>query len=156
MLGPDKAIWDDGEWIGWDEISRQIEYKEWRARYPEADLSLVPVFEQLLMVAEEYHVATGRHLQVYGDIGELFGAITYGIKLHRNNAEGSDGRVGNDFIEVKTITPFKKKDVVTVDMNGNFSKLLIVKIDEEFQISHRLIKRKNLPKSSDRYLKVLW
>lgn len=31
-LGPDNAIWDDGEWISWDEINEQIQYKEWRAR----------------------------------------------------------------------------------------------------------------------------
>lgn len=88
-LGPDNAIWDDGEWVSWDEINQQIQYKEWRARYPNADLSLVSVFESLIGTAEEYHRLTGRHLQVYGDIGELYGAITHGIKLHRNYAKGS-------------------------------------------------------------------
>lgn len=29
MLGPDNAIWDDGEWVGWGEIEEQIPYKEW-------------------------------------------------------------------------------------------------------------------------------
>ncbi len=52
------------------------------------------------------HLQTGLHLQVYGDIGELFAAITHGVKLHKNYAQGSDSRLGNDFIEVKTITPF--------------------------------------------------
>jgi hypothetical protein len=28
-LGPDNAIWDDGEWVGWGEIEPQIQYKEW-------------------------------------------------------------------------------------------------------------------------------
>lgn len=26
-LGPDKAVWD-GEWISWDEIDEQIQFKE--------------------------------------------------------------------------------------------------------------------------------
>ena len=50
-LGPDNAIWDDGEWVSWDEINQQIQYKEWRARYPNADLSLVSVFESLIGTA---------------------------------------------------------------------------------------------------------
>ena len=145
-LGPDNAIWDDGEWVSWDEINQQIQYKEWRARYPNADLSLVPIFESLIGVAEEYHQLTGSHLQVYGDIGELYGAITYGIKLHRNYAKGSDGRLGNHFVEVKTITPFKNCDTVEINLDRNFSKVLIVKINAEFKVCGKLIDRKALPK----------
>lgn len=33
-LGPDNAVWDDGEWISWDEINQQIQYQEWRAKTP--------------------------------------------------------------------------------------------------------------------------
>ncbi|NJR80330.1 hypothetical protein [Sphingomonas corticis] len=47
-LGPDNAFWDDGEWVSWDEIEEQIEHKEWRARYPNADLSIVSVFHSLI------------------------------------------------------------------------------------------------------------
>ena len=57
---------------------------------------------------KSYHRETGLHLAVYGDIGELFGAITYGIKLNKTYAQGADGRLGNDHVEVKTITPFKR------------------------------------------------
>lgn len=67
----------------------------------------IPYFEDLTSLAESYHLETGLHLSVYGDIGELFGAITYGIKLNRTYAQGSDGRLGNDHVEIKTITPFK-------------------------------------------------
>ncbi|MCV0416593.1 MAG: hypothetical protein K5831_17160 [Brevundimonas sp.] len=146
ILGPDNAIWDDGEWVSWDEINQQIQYKEWRARYPNADLSLVPIFESLIGVAEEYHQLTGSHLQVYGDIGELYGAITHGIKLHRNYAKGSDGRLGNHFVEVKTITPFKNCDTVEINLDRNFSQVLIVKINAEFEVCGKLIDRKALPK----------
>ena len=158
VLGPDNAIWDDGEWISWDEINEQIQYKEWRARYPNADISLVPVFESLIATAEEYYHLTGRHLQVYGDIGELYGAITHGIKLHRNYAKGSDGRLGNDFVEVKTITPFKSCDVVEINLERNFSKVLIVKINADFEVRGKLINRRALPKGNVRggRLRIDW
>ena len=157
-LGPDNAIWDDGEWVSWDEINQQIQYKEWRARYPNADLSLVSVYESLIGTAEEYYHLTGRHLQVYGDIGELYGAITHGIKLHRNYAKGSDGRLGNDFVEVKTITPFKNCDVVEINLERNFSKILIVKINADFEVRGKLIDRKALPNGKGRgnRLRIDW
>lgn len=157
-LGPDNAIWDDGEWISWDEINQQIQYKEWGARYPNADLSLVPIFESLIGVAEEYYHLTGSHLQVYGDIGELYGAITHGIKLHRNYAKGSDGRLGNHFVEVKTITPFKNCDVVEINLDRHFSQVLIVKINADFEVRGKLIDRKALPKSKLRAnrLRIDW
>lgn len=156
MVGPDNAIWDDGEWISWDEINEQIQYKEWRARYPNADLSVVSIFERLIETAQEYNALTGLHLQVYGDIGELYGVITHGLKLHRNYAQGSDGKIGNDFVEVKTITPFKRNDVVMLNLKRNFSKVLIVKINREFEVRGKLIDRKALPKVKGDTLLLDW
>ncbi|WP_223215867.1 hypothetical protein [Rhizobium herbae] len=100
-----------------------------------------------MSLAESYHLETGRHLDVYGDIGELFGAITYGIRLNKNYAQGADGRLGNDHVEIKTITPFKSKDEVFVKVSGNFSKLLVVKINADFQVSSRMVARSRLPKT---------
>ena len=156
MLGPDNAIWDDGEWVSWDEINQQIQYNEWGAKYPNADRSLIPIFEDLLSTAEHYHNVTGSHLQVYGDIGELFCAITHGMKLNRNYAAGADGRLGNDHVEVKTITPFKNSDMVEVKASGNFSKLFVVKITAEFEIAGRLIDRKYLKKKKCGKIQVRW
>lgn len=155
-LGPENAIWDDGEWISWASINSELAKIELRARYPNADLSLIPIFEDLLSTAQDYHFTTGKHLQIYGDIGELFGAITYGIDLHRNYAKGSDGRLGNDFVEIKTITPFKKSDVVNVRLDRHFSKLLVVKIDENFEVSGRLVDRRRLPKTRRSVLCITW
>ena len=146
VLGPENAIWDDGEWISWHEINEHIEREEMREKYPRGDLTIVPIFESLLTAAENYHRLTGRHLQVYGDIGELFASLTLGITLHRNFAKGSDGRLGNDFIEVKTITPLNKKHKITINLNGHFSKVFVVKIDQDFHISGNLIDRKTLPR----------
>lgn len=109
-----------------------------------------------MSLAESYHLETGRHLDVYGDIGELFGAITYGIKLNKNYAQGSDGRLGNDHVEIKTITPFKSKDEVVVKVSGNFSKLLVVKINAAFEVSSRMVDRSKLPKTAKPFLRIRW
>lgn len=156
MWNDDNAIYDDGEWITWSEINEQIEYKEWRARYPNADLSVVSVFESLIGTSQHYHELTGRHLQVYGDIGELYGVITHGLKLHRNYAQGSDGKIGNHFVEVKTITPFKSNDVIALNLKRNFSKVLIVKINADFEVRGKLIDRKALPKTKGNRLMLSW
>lgn len=152
----DRAFFDDGEWVTWSEVNEQLRYQEWGAKYPNAIRSLIPFFEDLLSLAESYHLETGLHLAVYGDIGELFGAITYGIHLNKTYAQGSDGRLGNDHVEIKTITPFKSTDVVVVDRSRHFNKLFVVKINEDFHVSGRMIDRKRLPKRPGRYLRVRW
>jgi hypothetical protein len=156
MWNDDNAIYDDGEWITWTEINSHLARQEIAARYPNADFEIVQVFEDLLATAEHYHLLTGRHLQVYGDIGELYGVITHGLKLHRNYAQGSDGRIGNHFVEVKTITPFKSNDVVALNLKRNFSKVLIVKINEDFEVRGKLIDRKSLPKIKGNRLMLAW
>lgn len=156
MPGNEDSIWDDGEWVSWEDISNQIQYKEWRVKYPDADLSLVPIFESLLSIAEKYHHLTRKHLQAFGDIGELYGAITLGLKLHRNYAQGSDARLGNNFVEVKTITPFKKYDTVEINLTGHFNQLFIVKINKNYAVSSLLIDRKKLPGKGSKKLRLQW
>lgn len=156
MWNDDNAFYEDGEWISWTEINSHLERLEFEARFPNIDADLVPIFQILLSTAAEYYDLTGRHLQVYGDLGELYGAITHGIKLHRNYAQGSDGKLGNHFVEVKTITPFKAKDTICLNLKRNFSKVLIVKIDAEFEVRSKLIDRKRLPKTKGDMLRLNW
>ncbi|MCB1391445.1 MAG: hypothetical protein KDK12_20230 [Rhodobacteraceae bacterium] len=152
----DRAFYDDGEWVTWTEIDAHLRGQEREALYGRSDHPLIPIFEDLLELARDYHAQTGLHLSVYGDLGELFGAIAHGIALNRTYAQGSDGRIGNDHVEVKTITPFKSKDVVIVDRARNFNKLLVVKIDADFAVSGRMIDRKALPKRPGRYQRIRW
>lgn len=167
ILGLDNAFWDDGEWISWEDVTSEdvedhshlsrLEYEaNLRLRFPKADISLIPYFEALLKLAETYYLDTGRHLQVYGDIGELFGAITYGIALNRNYAPGADGRLGKDHVEIKTITPFNRHDRVTLKLDGNFSMLLLVKIDQDFNVTGRLVDRKALKRTTGSPLRLTW
>lgn len=156
MWTDDNAIYDDGEWITWTEINAHLDRVESKTHFPNADPELVQIFHRLLELAQNYYEMSGRHLQVYGDLGEIFGSIAYDMKPHRNYAQGSDGKIGHDFVEVKTITPFKSNNIVCLNLDRNFSKVLIVKINRAFEFSSKLIERQDLPKTKGKILRISW
>ena len=156
MNGPEDGIWDDGEWISWDYINGQLHQQELIAEFPQAPIELVELFEELVAIAQDHKQITGRYLQVWGELGELYAEIKYGVKRHAPGTAGSDGRIGNDWIEIKTISPEKSKDAVVVKRAGNFNKLLVVKIDEEFQFQAKLVDRKHLKKGKGKYARHSW
>ena len=88
--GPSDAIWDDGEWISWEWINDKLHEQDLRERYPEADPELVEVFEELVYDAARYKHVTGRYLPIFGELGELFAEITFGIKRHKPRTQGSE------------------------------------------------------------------
>lgn len=57
---------------------------------------------------------------------------------------------------MKTISPFKSKDTITLNLKRNFSKVLIVKIDADFAVQGKLIDRKALPKAKGDKLRLGW
>ena len=154
--GSSDAIWDDGEWISWEWINQQIYEQDLKTRFPNADPELVMIFEDLVYEAARYKQVTDRYLPIFGELGELFAEITYGIKRHKPRTQGSDGRLGNDFIEIKTITPEKNTETVSVKRKGNFNKLLTVKISEDFEFEARFIDRKDMTKGKGKIAKVAW
>ena len=117
---------------------------------------LVNIFERLVDNAESFYTLTNRYLQIWGELGELFAEIEYGIKRHKPHTKGSDGKLGNDFIEIKTISPEKGNDQVRVKRAGNFNKLLIIKINSDFTFAGLLIARKDLPKGEGKYATASW
>lgn len=161
---PSDGLWDDGEWMSWDYINQYIDDDEgWEANkeYVEekpspSTLQLWEILHSLVRTAEDYLETTGRHLPIYGELGELYGEIKYGIKRHKPNTAGSDGKMGNDFVEIKTISPEKTNSTVLVKRSGNFNKLLIVKISETFEFSSKMIDRKSLRKGVGKYAKASW
>ena len=72
----------------------------------------------------------------------VFCAVIEGIKF-RGEAEG------------KSYTGEVDKDAA-LDWSGNWSKLLVVKVNEEFQVSGRMIDRRQLPKKNGKLLRVKW
>ena len=129
---------------------------EWAKTFPNSDLTVLATFSSLLTVAQVYHAQMGRHLSVYGDIGELLASLTIGLKLHRNYAKGADGRAGNDHVEVKTLAPSNTSGLVTVKSKGHFNKLFVAKISPDFALSARIYKRSDLGNSAAAQFRVRW
>lgn len=150
------GVWDDGEWISWHWINGQLHQQELQAQYPKADPDVVDVFEDLVSAAQRYKETAGRYLQVWGELGELYAQIRYGVKLHKPHTRGSDGKLDNEFVEVKTISPEKLKQRIVVKRAGNFSKLLIVRIDANFAFQSRLLDRKLIGKEPGKLARVSW
>ena len=114
------------------------------------------LLDELVETARNYLEITGRHLPIYGELGELYGEARYGIKRHKPFTQGSDGKLGNDFVEIKTISPFKSGNTISVKRAGNFSKLLIVKISEDFDFKAKMLDRKILQKGPGKHIKAKW
>jgi len=150
------GIYDDGEWISWDWINGQLAEQELRQEFPNANLRVVEIFQDLVALAAAYKQETGRYLQIWGELGELYAEIKYGIVRHRPGTRGSDGRMGNDWVEVKTISPEKLSEVAHVKRAGNFNKVLVVKISEEFEFQALMFDRKLLGKGKGKRAKVVW
>jgi hypothetical protein len=150
------APWE-WECISWDSIKDQLADQEPQAEYsPQASPAAIRAFEDLVAVAQEYKVATGRYLQIWGELGELYAEIKYGIIRHHPGTQGSDGRLGNDWIEIKTISPGKKTDTIQVKRAGNFNELIVVKISDEFKFQAKKIPRTSLEKGNGKHMKVSW
>ena len=165
------AVWDDGEWISWAWINENIsdpDDEEWVHPFelgidvmlPPAEaastLEMYEIFGDLVESARRYFEATGRHLPIYGELGEIYAVLKHGLKRFEPNTAGADGKIGNDFVEVKTISPHKLTNQVEVKRAGNFNKLLIVKISSDLKFNSVLIDRKDLKNFGASKYKAKW
>lgn len=159
------GIWDDGEWISWEWINTQledepldspceIEHEPSREGFPYRILEHTEIFYELVSLAERYYENTGRYLQVWGELGEMYAEIKFGLRRHASMHPGSDGTIRGELVEVKTISPEKASDRVVVKRCGDFSKLLIVKIDRDFQFQAKLFDRSSLRDGVGPYYKA--
>ena len=146
----------DGDRVGQGDISRPIYLNGLRDNYPRADPEVAEAFHSLVQVAAKYRELTGRHLSIFGELGELYAEVKFGIKRHRLYAAGSDGRLGNDFIEIKTIGPGNRSNKVRVKRSGNFSKVMVVRITDDFRFEARVVERKVLKKGSGKLITLSW
>ncbi|MDX8350051.1 hypothetical protein SLH49_18835 [Cognatiyoonia sp. IB215446] len=151
-----KPMWTDDQLLSWGDINDPAQAAQIRQSFPDADPAYIKAFQGLLRTVREFEAATSRHLQIYGDIGELYGAIAHGIVLHRRNAEGSDGRLGDNFVEIKTISPFKNWKAVTVRMDRHFNRLLAVRVMGDFSVQGAMVSRSDLPKPDGPELILEW
>ncbi len=93
----------------------------------------------------------------WGEIGEKYLERHYGIKLSRPYSQGHDGHIERDLVEIKTISPAKKKPFVRVKKAGNFNVLAVVRIHPDLHVEVRFLRRTDLPSGKDpRYYFVRW
>ncbi|WP_438480833.1 hypothetical protein [Oleiharenicola lentus] len=104
-----------------------------------------PEIQWLLMEAEHDEANGIVPSPKWGCIGELYVEERYGVVLSRAYAQGHDGRLGNDLVEIKTLTPNKHRPVVRVKRKGNFSLLAVVRVDANHEFDSLLVRRDRLP-----------
>jgi len=148
------GIYDDGEWISWTWINQFIEADANRARQQAQPHS--KELKRLLLAATDFEARTGDTSPGWGEIGERFAEEQFRLKRHKPGAQGSDGKIGNEFVEVKTITPAKSERKIQVKRAGNFSQLIVVNIRDDRHIEAALLKRGILRKGRGKIATLSW
>lgn len=157
-IAPGDGIYDDGEWLSWEWINDQLESDDdedaddvnfddeplSREGFPFSMLEQIKMFEELVDLARRYRENTGRYLQIWGELGEMFAETHFNLRRHASCQQGSDGTIDGALVEVKTISPEKKSDRVLLKRSGAFEKVLIVSIDADFEFRAKLFDRSQL------------
>lgn len=129
-----------------------IEPFQSREGFPFSVLEQTEIFQDLVDCAARHFENTGRYLQVWGELGEIYAEIKFGLRRHATHSPGSDGTIAGKLVEVKTISPEKGSDRVLVKSQGNFEQLLIIRIDRDFQFQGRLFERTELKGGLGKFL----
>ena len=160
--GTGVAPWEwehiDREWVDAqledepEENARSVEPARSREGFPFSVLEQTEIFQDLIDCAARHFENTGRYLQVWGELGEIYAEIKFGLRRHATHTPGSDGTIDGKLVEVKTISPEKTSDCVLVKRQGNFEQLLIVRIDQNFQFQGKLVDRSELKGGAGKFL----
>ena len=153
----DAILWNPGPVIKcayWNDISKFPLCPDEQYKSPP---ELFESFRDKVLEAQGKKPATQDIHLIFGRLGEEFAAVMFGMTLHKNpTAEGSDGKLGNEFVEVKTITPAKSRDFVRLKRAGNFGKVAVVKVTRDFQFGARMVDREVLKKYPGTRVKLYW
>lgn len=141
------------EWVDSQlESEAEVPFKS-RDGLPFSTLEQTEIFHDLIDCAKRHFENTGRYLQVWGELGEIYAEIKFGLRRHGSHEAGSDGTIDGKLVEVKTISPEKTSDHVLVKSQGNFERLLIVRIDRNFQFQGKLFERSELKGATGKFLR---
>lgn len=124
-----------------------------RDGFPYSVLKQAEIFHDLVECAARHFENTGRYLQVWGELGEIYAEIKFGLRRHGTHTAGSDGKIAGKLVEVKTISPEKKNDRVLVKTQGDFEQLLIVRISSDFEFQGKLFDRGELNGAAGKFLR---
>ena len=141
------------EWVDSQLESEPEEPFKSRDGFPFSTLEQIEIFHDLIDCSERHFENTGRYLQVWGELGEIYAEIKFGLRRHGSHRAGSDGTIDGKLVEVKTISPEKTRDHVLVKSQGDFEQLLIVRIDRDFQFQGKLFERSELKSATGKFLR---
>lgn len=133
--------------------AEQVEPFQSRDGFPYNFIEQGQILEDLVECARRHFENTGRYLQIWGELGEIYAEVRFGLRRHGSHKDGSDGTIAGRLVEVKTISPEKRGDCVLVKRQGNFEQLLIVRISPDFQFIGKLFDRGELKGKDGKYLK---
>lgn len=125
-----------------------------RNGYPFSVWEQAEILEDLVDCAERHFTNTGRYLQVWGELGEIYAEVKFGLCRHGTHRAGSDGTIDGKLVEVKTISPEKAGEHVVVKSQGDFEQLLLVRIDENFAFTGKLFNRNELAGGAGKFLRA--
>jgi hypothetical protein len=137
-----------------DHPDQEGKSRQSRDGFPFSALEQAEIFHDLVDCAARHFENTGRYLQIWGELGEIYAEIQFGLRRHRTHAAGSDGTIAGKLVEVKTISPERNGDRVLVKSQGDFEQLLIIKINEDYQFTGKLIDRSELKGATSKYLRT--
>jgi len=125
-----------------------------RDGFPYSTLEQAEILEDLVRCAERHFANTGRYLQVWGELGEIYAEVKFNLRRHATHQAGSDGTIDGRRVEVKTISPEKSSDQVLVKSQGDFEAVLVVRIDENFEFTGKVFERDELAGGVGEYLRA--
>ena len=143
---------DDEPGDEFDDIEAHLPFQS-REGFPFSVVQQTEIFLDLVDCAQRHFDNTGRYLQLWGELGEIYAEIKFGLRRHGTHQAGSDGTIAGRRVEVKTISPEKSSDRVLVKSQGDFEQLLIIRIDRNFQFKGKLFERNQLRGTTGKFLK---
>lgn len=152
-LAPWECEYISSDWIDTQLADEPAKPFQSRDGFPFSILEQAQIFEDLVDCAIRHVENTGRYLQIWGELGEIYAEIKFGLRRHGTHTAGSDGTISGKLVEVKTISPEKVGDRVLVKSQGDFEQLLIVRIDQDFQFQGKLFDRSELKGATGKFLK---
>jgi hypothetical protein len=160
---PWEEIYITREWIEGElqdqspDLPKSLKPKEaFKSRdgFPFSVIEQAEILQDLVDCADRHFRNTGRYLQMWGELGEIYAEVKFGLRRHGTHHAGSDGTIDGKLVEIKTISPEKASDQVVVKSQGAFKQLLIVRIDENFEFTSKLINRDELAGRGGRFLRA--
>ncbi|MFK7763743.1 MAG: hypothetical protein AB8B62_10800 [Roseobacter sp.] len=148
----DAKHWDSGDWIEWHRNKTGLDDRPCAAAAEDDTLArLTALHVSLLRSAKSYHMLTGHHLPVYGQIAQTHAAIHCDLPM-----AGPDRTCEETRVELLHLAPHGPDNVVEVDLTQNFVTLIVVRINDNFTCDARMIQRGGLPDDGNTAHKLCW